>query len=66
MVYINYVQEVHGGYWKLNLFFRGVLDGLLETYTWRPSLTLDFKTFGTDTQSKKIYNSQFYYYILIK
>ncbi|XP_008059153.1 T-box transcription factor TBX22 [Carlito syrichta] len=30
---------------------RGVLDGLLETYTWRPSLTLDFKTFGADTQS---------------
>ncbi|XP_053773617.1 T-box transcription factor TBX22 [Desmodus rotundus] len=30
---------------------RGVLEGLLETYPWRPSLTLDFKTFGTDTQS---------------
>ncbi|XP_012519551.1 PREDICTED: T-box transcription factor TBX22 isoform X1 [Propithecus coquereli] len=30
---------------------RGVLDGLLETYPWRPSLTLDFKTFGADTQS---------------
>ncbi|KAM4818116.1 T-box transcription factor TBX22 isoform 2-T3 [Thomomys bottae] len=30
---------------------RGVLDGLLETYPWRPSLTLDFKTFGVDTQS---------------
>ncbi|XP_007956871.1 T-box transcription factor TBX22 [Orycteropus afer afer] len=30
---------------------RGVLDGLLETYTWRPSLTLDFKTFGAGTQS---------------
>ncbi|KAG3272483.1 T-box transcription factor TBX22 isoform X1 [Ictidomys tridecemlineatus] len=30
---------------------RGVLDGLLETYSWRPSLTLDFKNFGADTQS---------------
>ncbi|EAW98589.1 T-box transcription factor 22 [Homo sapiens] len=30
---------------------RGVLDGLLETYPWRPSFTLDFKTFGADTQS---------------
>ncbi|XP_004378965.1 T-box transcription factor TBX22 [Trichechus manatus latirostris] len=30
---------------------RGVLDGLLETYPWRSSLTLDFKTFGADTQS---------------
>ncbi|XP_048192520.1 T-box transcription factor TBX22 isoform X1 [Perognathus longimembris pacificus] len=30
---------------------RGVLDGLLETYPWRPSLTLDFKTFGADTPS---------------
>ncbi|XP_058906732.1 T-box transcription factor TBX22 [Kogia breviceps] len=30
---------------------RGVLDGVLETYPWRPSLTLDFKTFGADTQS---------------
>ncbi|CAI9180753.1 unnamed protein product [Rangifer tarandus platyrhynchus] len=30
---------------------RGVLDGLLETYPWRPSLTLDFKTFGADMQS---------------
>uniref|UniRef100_A0A673VGU6 T-box transcription factor 22 n=1 Tax=Suricata suricatta TaxID=37032 RepID=A0A673VGU6_SURSU len=30
---------------------RGVLDGLLEIYPWRPSLTLDFKTFGADTQS---------------
>ncbi|XP_047621596.1 T-box transcription factor TBX22 [Phacochoerus africanus] len=30
---------------------RGVLDGLLETYPWRPSLTLDFRTFGADTQS---------------
>uniref|UniRef100_G3UBB1 T-box transcription factor 22 n=1 Tax=Loxodonta africana TaxID=9785 RepID=G3UBB1_LOXAF len=30
---------------------RGILDGLLETYPWRPSLTLDFKTFGADTQS---------------
>ncbi|XP_008589005.1 PREDICTED: T-box transcription factor TBX22 isoform X1 [Galeopterus variegatus] len=29
---------------------RSVLDGLLETYPWRP-LTLDFKTFGADTQS---------------
>ncbi|XP_075041956.1 T-box transcription factor TBX22 [Mixophyes fleayi] len=28
---------------------RGVLDGLLETYPWRPSLALDFKAFGTDT-----------------
>ncbi|XP_029460789.1 T-box transcription factor TBX22 [Rhinatrema bivittatum] len=28
---------------------RGVLDGLLETYPWRPPLTLDFKTFGTET-----------------
>ncbi|XP_053547944.1 T-box transcription factor TBX22 [Bombina bombina] len=28
---------------------RGVLDGLLETYPWRPPLTLDFKAFGTDT-----------------
>ncbi|KAF6390931.1 T-box transcription factor 22 [Rhinolophus ferrumequinum] len=30
---------------------RGVLEGFLETYPWRPSLTLDFKTFGADTQS---------------
>ncbi|XP_077002936.1 T-box transcription factor TBX22 [Tamandua tetradactyla] len=30
---------------------RGVLDGLLEIYPWRPSLTLDFETFGRDTQS---------------
>ncbi|XP_014651981.1 PREDICTED: T-box transcription factor TBX22 [Ceratotherium simum simum] len=30
---------------------RGVLDGLLETYPWRTSLTLDFKTFGADRQS---------------
>ncbi|XP_007445961.1 PREDICTED: T-box transcription factor TBX22-like, partial [Lipotes vexillifer] len=30
---------------------RGVLDGVLETYPWRPSLTLDFKTFGADTPS---------------
>ncbi|XP_068819033.1 T-box transcription factor TBX22 [Capricornis sumatraensis] len=30
---------------------RGVLDGLLETYLWRPSLTLDFKTFSADAQS---------------
>nr|XP_033802889.1 T-box transcription factor TBX22 [Geotrypetes seraphini]XP_033802890.1 T-box transcription factor TBX22 [Geotrypetes seraphini] len=28
---------------------RGALDGLLETYPWRPPLTLDFKTFGTET-----------------
>ncbi|KAM4696424.1 T-box transcription factor TBX22 [Rhinophrynus dorsalis] len=28
---------------------RGVLDGLLETYPWRPPLTLDFKAFGTET-----------------
>ncbi|XP_069469923.1 T-box transcription factor TBX22 [Ambystoma mexicanum] len=28
---------------------RGVLDGLLETYPWRPPLALDFKTFGVDT-----------------
>ncbi|KAL7980000.1 hypothetical protein Chor_004469 [Crotalus horridus] len=27
---------------------RGVLDGLLESYPWRPSLTLDFKHFGTE------------------
>ncbi|XP_026335881.2 T-box transcription factor TBX22 [Ursus arctos] len=31
---------------------RGVLDGLLEIYPWRPSLTLDFKTFGADTQGE--------------
>ncbi|XP_045020281.1 T-box transcription factor TBX22 [Bubalus bubalis] len=31
---------------------RGVLDGLLETYPWRPSLTLDFKTFSADTQTQ--------------
>ncbi|XP_008821300.1 T-box transcription factor TBX22 [Nannospalax galili] len=30
---------------------RGVLDGILETYPWRPSFTMDFKTFGTDPQS---------------
>ncbi|XP_012311148.1 T-box transcription factor TBX22 isoform X1 [Aotus nancymaae] len=30
---------------------RGVLDGLLDTYPWRPSLTLNYKTFGADTQS---------------
>ncbi|XP_025790103.1 T-box transcription factor TBX22 [Puma concolor] len=30
---------------------RGVLDGPLEIYPWRPSLTLGFKTFGADTQS---------------
>ncbi|XP_025065518.1 T-box transcription factor TBX22, partial [Alligator sinensis] len=29
---------------------RGVLDGLLETYPWRPPLTLDFKTFGAESQ----------------
>ncbi|KAG8510000.1 T-box transcription factor TBX22 [Galemys pyrenaicus] len=29
---------------------RGVLDGLLETYPWRPSFTVDFKTFGAETQ----------------
>nr|XP_056715623.1 T-box transcription factor TBX22 [Euleptes europaea] len=29
---------------------RGVLDGLLESYPWRPSLTLDFKSFGGETQ----------------
>ncbi|KAJ1198670.1 hypothetical protein NDU88_002509 [Pleurodeles waltl] len=28
---------------------RGVLDGLLETYPWRPPFTLDFKTFGAET-----------------
>nr|XP_044996854.1 T-box transcription factor TBX22 isoform X2 [Jaculus jaculus] len=31
---------------------RGVLDGLLETYQWRPSFTVDFKTFVADTQSR--------------
>ncbi|KAL1766224.1 T-box transcription factor TBX22 isoform X1 [Sigmodon hispidus] len=30
---------------------RGVLDGFLETYPWRPSFTMDFKTFVADTQS---------------
>ncbi|XP_045153300.1 T-box transcription factor TBX22 [Echinops telfairi] len=30
---------------------RGILDSLLETYSWRTSLTLDFKTIGTDTPS---------------
>ncbi|XP_076417680.1 T-box transcription factor TBX22 isoform X1 [Peromyscus maniculatus bairdii] len=30
---------------------RGVLDGFLETYSWRPSFTMDFKTFVADTQS---------------
>ncbi|XP_068918644.1 T-box transcription factor TBX22 isoform X3 [Petaurus breviceps papuanus] len=30
---------------------RGVLDGLLETYPWRPPLTLEFKAFGAETQS---------------
>ncbi|XP_077164741.1 T-box transcription factor TBX22 [Paroedura picta] len=29
---------------------RGVLDGLLESYPWRSSLTLDFKSFGGETQ----------------
>nr|XP_003227848.2 PREDICTED: T-box transcription factor TBX22 [Anolis carolinensis] len=29
---------------------RGVLDGLLESYPWRPSLTLDFKSFGAESQ----------------
>ncbi|NWS89923.1 TBX22 factor, partial [Toxostoma redivivum] len=29
---------------------RGVLDGLLETYPWRPPLALDFKAFGADSQ----------------
>ncbi|KAG8448380.1 hypothetical protein GDO86_015463 [Hymenochirus boettgeri] len=28
---------------------RGVLDGLLETYSWRPPIGFDFKTFGTET-----------------
>ncbi|XP_075117172.1 T-box transcription factor TBX22 isoform X2 [Leptodactylus fuscus] len=28
---------------------RGVLDGLLENYPWRSSLSLDFKVFGADT-----------------
>ncbi|KAE8584627.1 hypothetical protein XENTR_v10021038 [Xenopus tropicalis] len=28
---------------------RGVLDGLLETYPWRPPITLDFKAFGAET-----------------
>ncbi|XP_053130208.1 T-box transcription factor TBX22 [Hemicordylus capensis] len=31
---------------------RGVLDGLLESYPWRPSLTLDFKPFGAETQGR--------------
>ncbi|OBS83353.1 hypothetical protein A6R68_22659, partial [Neotoma lepida] len=30
---------------------RGVLDGFLETYPWRPSFTMDFRTFVADTQS---------------
>ncbi|XP_005086009.1 T-box transcription factor TBX22 [Mesocricetus auratus] len=30
---------------------RSVLDGFLETYPWRPSFTVDFKTFVADTQS---------------
>ncbi|NXP71079.1 TBX22 factor, partial [Ramphastos sulfuratus] len=29
---------------------RGVLDGLLETYPWRPPISLDFKAFGADSQ----------------
>ncbi|KAJ7310313.1 hypothetical protein JRQ81_007218 [Phrynocephalus forsythii] len=29
---------------------RGVLDGLLESYSWRPSFTLDFKSFGAESQ----------------
>ncbi|XP_054244669.1 T-box transcription factor TBX22 [Indicator indicator] len=29
---------------------RGVLDGLLETYPWRPPISLDFKAFGSDSQ----------------
>uniref|UniRef100_A0A8B9LY46 Uncharacterized protein n=1 Tax=Accipiter nisus TaxID=211598 RepID=A0A8B9LY46_9AVES len=29
---------------------RGVLDGLLDTYPWRPPLALDFKAFGADSQ----------------
>ncbi|NXB49787.1 TBX22 factor, partial [Leucopsar rothschildi] len=29
---------------------RGGLDGLLETYPWRPPLALDFKAFGADSQ----------------
>ncbi|XP_068918646.1 T-box transcription factor TBX22 isoform X5 [Petaurus breviceps papuanus] len=32
---------------------RGVLDGLLETYPWRPPLTLEFKAFGAETQMKR-------------
>uniref|UniRef100_A0A493T152 T-box transcription factor 22 n=1 Tax=Anas platyrhynchos platyrhynchos TaxID=8840 RepID=A0A493T152_ANAPP len=28
---------------------RGVLDGLLEPYPWRPPLALDFKAFGADS-----------------
>ncbi|KAM8953775.1 T-box transcription factor TBX22 [Pelodytes ibericus] len=31
---------------------RGVLDGLLETYPWRPSLPLDFKAFGPETHGR--------------
>ncbi|XP_016075292.1 PREDICTED: T-box transcription factor TBX22 isoform X2 [Miniopterus natalensis] len=30
---------------------KGILEGILETYPWKPSVPLDFKTFGTDTQS---------------
>ncbi|NXB98933.1 TBX22 factor, partial [Orthonyx spaldingii] len=29
---------------------RGVLDGLLDSYPWRPPLALDFKAFGADSQ----------------
>ncbi|XP_044540117.1 T-box transcription factor TBX22-like, partial [Gracilinanus agilis] len=32
---------------------RGVLDGLLETYPWRPPLSLEFKTFGAEPQNKR-------------
>ncbi|XP_021484776.1 T-box transcription factor TBX22 isoform X1 [Meriones unguiculatus] len=30
---------------------RGVLDGFLETYPWRPTFSMDLKTFAADTQS---------------
>ncbi|XP_074909823.1 T-box transcription factor TBX22 isoform X2 [Buteo buteo] len=33
---------------------RGVLDGLLETYPWRPPLALDFKAFGADSQENTL------------